>query len=549
MIAARKPADGRLLLYLACLGAGTAAAVFLYPVTMEDAFITFHYARAFAAGKGIGIWNAGQAPVEGFSSMVWMLLMGCGERLGWSPLVLSKALGYVSYVGTSALFLIASRRRTAEEALGEDNALALYLVAVVAALFLPLIYYSISGMEATLYGLEVAAALLTPMLVRGEGGRAVWASAAGAALVATRPEGIVAAVAIFGCWLWVSRGKGVWAGTALGWAVAVVVAMTAYRWHHFGELVPNTYFAKATGGTVAHRLALGLHYDGSFLVGVAPFTVVFAVGAVGVATGRIRGRLAGVALGLFGFYAACILKVGGDAAGAFPLWRQFDQIAPVWMLFAALTIAALVRGGRRAILCAVAVVLAADAEVVARGRYLLVARQWELLREYGPLHVEPPNPYFVWLRQFSTPESVTAVLLAGQWPYYVPGRSIDSLGLNDRWIAKHGHVQATSDIVDSKSDMGYVLGQRPEMIDGYSSGLALLRGDCPLSERARTELVDAMKNDPGFRREYVFVRNAPYGELDRALYFRRDFAARFGGRLDTVAVTETSLYRAGCAIE
>jgi len=548
-MATRKLADRGLLLYLACLAAGTAVAVFLYPVTMEDAYITFHYARSFAAGEGIGIWNAGQAPVEGFSSMVWMLLMGCGDKAGLSPFVVSKAMGYVSYGLTSGLFLVASRRRLGEELFGEGTSRALYLAAVMLVLFVPLIYYSMSGMEATFVSLEVAAALLTPLLVRGAGGRAAWAAAAAGALVATRPEGIVAAVAINGCWLWVLRGRARWAWVGVASAVGVLAAMTAYRLHRFGEYLPNTYFAKATGGGVAHRLALGLHYDGSFLVGVMPLMVVFAVGAVGMATGRIRGRLGGAVLGLFGFYAVCILKVGGDAAGAFPLWRQFDQIAPVWVLFAALTMVALVRGGRRAVVCALAVVLATDAEVVARGRYLLVARQWELLREYGPLHLEPPSPYFVWLRQFATPESVTAVLLAGQWPFYVPGRYIDSLGLNDRWIAKHGHVQATSNIVDSKSDMGYVLGQRPEMIDGYVSGLALLAGECPLSETSRTELVDAMKNDPGFRREYVFVRNATYGALDRALYVRRDFAARFGGRLDTVAVTETSLYRSGCAIE
>lgn len=549
MKSARKPAANSLLLYVACLAAGSLAAGFLYPVTMEDAFITFHYAGEFASGHGTGIWNAGQAPIEGFSSMSWMFLIGFGERLGLSPFLVSKAVGYVSYALTSVLFLAASRRRLEDGRLPEESSLALYLSALLSALLLPLIYYSISGMEATFFCMQVAAALLTPFLLAGDRNRGVWAAVVAAALVATRPEGIVAAVAVNGCWLYFYRNRSAWPRVALATGLAVLAAMTMYRLHRFGEFVPNTYFAKATGGTVAHRLALGLRYNGSFLLGVAPFTAVFAAGAIGVARRPRLGGLSLLMLGLFGFYAICILKVGGDAAGAFPLYRQFDQIAPVWILFAALTIASAVRDGRKAILCALAVVLLTDVEVIARSRYLLVTRQWQLLRRDGPLHLEPPSPYLIWLRRFSTPETLTAVTLAGQWPFYVPGRYIDSLGLNDAWIARHGNVQLTSNIVDSKTDMAYVLSQGPEIIDGYSSGLALVAGECPLNETARTQMVDEMKNDPRFMQDYVFIRNAPYAELDRALYFRKEYAARFAGELDTVPVTETSLYRRSCTIQ
>jgi len=546
---ARKPAETPLPLYLACVALGSLAAVFLYPMTLEDAFITFNYAHAFAAGQGIGTWNVGQQPVEGFSSTLWMFLIGFGEKLGLSPFAVSKTFGYLGYVLTSLLFFFASRRRFADDSLPEESSLPLYLSALISALFVPLIYYSMTGMEATFFGFEVAAALLAPFLLRSDNSRALWSSVFGAALVFTRPEGIVVALAANAYWLFAFRKKSYWPIFALLAALTTLAVMTAYRLHHFGEIVPNTYFAKATGGTLAHRLSLGARYDGHFFAGIAPFTVVFILGVLGTAgvARKIVPRAFALFLcGMFVFFAMYILKVGGDAAGAFPLYRQFEQIAPVWILFAALTVASFLRDTRRATLCALALVLVTDAAIVLHNPYLLRKNPSRTLARYGLFHIEPPSPYFLWLQQFSSPDTVTAVSLAGQWPFYVPGRYIDNLGLNDRYIAKHGHVQLTSNIVDTKSDMAYVLSQRPEIIDGYSSGLLILHGECPLDEAARTQMSNEMIDNPEFKQDYVFIRNAPYKDLDRALFFRKDFANRFPGKLDTVPVTETSLYRAGC---
>jgi hypothetical protein len=57
-----------------------------------------------------------------------------------------------------------------------------------------------------------------------------------------------------------------------------------------------------------------------------------------------------------------------------------------------------------------------------------------------------------------------------------------------------------------------------------------------------------MKDDPIFQKDYVFVRNAPYSDLDRALFMRRDVAERYPDKLTVVPVTATSLYRTDCPI-
>jgi arabinofuranosyltransferase len=547
MEAIKKPTP--IWLYFACLALGTIAVIFFYPLTLEDAYITFHYSHAFAVGDGIGAWNVGQPPVEGFSSSLWMFLIGYGEKAGLSPFFVSKLAGYLSYALTSLLFLIASIRERKASALSEDFEQPLFLAAIISALYLPLLYYSMTGMEVTFVCAQVAATLLTPFLFRSNGSRALWSSLLALSLVFTRPEGIVIAVLINGYWLLTFRRKSRWPLIAITSAIAMLAAMTAYRMHHFGELVPNTDFAKATGGTLSHRLALGIRYVRHFFLAVMPFTIVFILGAYAASKRRFALTFHVFLLGFFALYALYILKVGGDPETAFPFSRQFAHIAPIWILYLTVSLALLVPNPRKALIYAVCLILLTDAEILIMRHALLITRQSKLLATYGPLHLAPENPFYAWLRQFAKPDALSSVSLAGEWPFYVPGSYIDNLGLNDAYIAKHGHLQLTSGIVDSKSDMSYVMDQRPQFIDGYISGQRIVDGKCPLENNDRSQMVDEMKTDAIFQKDYVFVKNAPYGELDRALFVRGDIAAKYPNKIVSVPVTETSLYRTDCPIK
>ncbi|MBB5057161.1 hypothetical protein HDF16_001846 [Granulicella aggregans] len=541
-----RPRANPLLLYFACLLAGTLAVIFFYPLTLEDAYITFHYSHAFAVGEGIGAWNVGQPPVEGFSSSLWMFLIGFGEKAGLTPFFVSKLAGYLSYALTSLLFLIASIRERDKSALAENAEQSLFLAAIISALYLPLLYYSMTGMEVTFVCVQVAATLLTPFLWRSNSSRAIWSSLLALSLVFTRPEGIVIAVLVNGYWLYAFRRKSQWPAFAIGSAIAMLAAMTAYRVHHFGELVPNTYFAKATGGTLSHRLMLGVRYVRHFFMAVAPFTIVFLLGAFAAVRRKFTLSLHVFLLGFFALYAFYILKVGGDPETAFPFSRQFAHIAPIWILYLTVSLVLLVPDRRKALIFAVGLILLTDAEMLALRHKLLIPRQEKVLARYGPFKLEPPNPFYAWLRQFAAPDALSSVSLAGEWPFYVPGNYIDNLGLNDAYIAKHGHLQLTSGIVDSKSDMGYVMSEHPQFIDGYISGQRIVDGQCPLENNDRAQMIDEMKDDPTFQKQYVFVTNAPYIDLDRALFIRKDVAEKYPDKLSVVPVTSTSLYRNDC---
>src|SRR6266550_207763 len=96
--------------------------VVLWRVTLDDAYITFRYARHLAEGYGLGAWNHTGEHVEGYSSPLWMLLLAGAAWLGVDVRIASKVLGTAA-----ALTEIAVLFRRADDR-----------PAVLAGVFLPL---------------------------------------------------------------------------------------------------------------------------------------------------------------------------------------------------------------------------------------------------------------------------------------------------------------------------------------------------------------------------------------------------------------------------
>ena len=58
--------------------------------TVDDAYISFRYARNFARGWGL-VYNAGER-IEGYTNFLWTVLIGIAIRLGLEPIVTAKVL-------------------------------------------------------------------------------------------------------------------------------------------------------------------------------------------------------------------------------------------------------------------------------------------------------------------------------------------------------------------------------------------------------------------------------------------------------------------------
>ena len=238
------------------LGAGVLACIVvlifqivLWTWYIEDAAISFAFARHLAAGQGLVAYPGGER-VEGYSNPTWVLLMALFELVHvdgfWSSKLLAIGLGF----GTVALtFRIARQARPDRQ--DATPALAVLLLAVNAQFEI----WSSSGLENSLFCFLLALAIERTLaeagdaLVPGESARPrfPWSAIAFLLLALSRPEGIAYAAVggFYGLWFTWADGRSL--GGVFRWLVAFFVPWTAYQaWHgwYFAYAFPSTYYAK-----------------------------------------------------------------------------------------------------------------------------------------------------------------------------------------------------------------------------------------------------------------------------------------------------------------
>ncbi len=282
-------AAGRLLLLLA-LGLALARAAALTWIC-DDAFISFRYARNLVDGLGL-VFNAGEA-VEGYTNFLWTLLLAGGMALGLAPEALSPLLGLGGFAGTALLLAWAGGRAAPSGVLRLPVAALCWLGIHHAQIF------ATSGLETSLFGLLLLGGAVLAIEARGPGAFAAL-GLVGALATLTRPEGALV-VGLGGLVATVSgpartRHLAAW----LGPTVLVLAPWLSWKQAFYGDLLPNTWYAKAGDGP---RWAQGALYVGLYLR-TWPVVAAGALGALGLVLGR---RRAGLAPGWDGARAPLVL--------------------------------------------------------------------------------------------------------------------------------------------------------------------------------------------------------------------------------------------------
>src|SRR5678815_2522098 len=122
-----------ILLAAAALTVIAILTVLLWRLTLDDAYITYRYARHLAQGYGLGAWNRTGEHVEGYSSLLWTLLLGGAAWLGVDIRIASKVFGTAAALTVIAVLF---RRRADRPAV---------LTGVFLLLYLPFMFYAASG--------------------------------------------------------------------------------------------------------------------------------------------------------------------------------------------------------------------------------------------------------------------------------------------------------------------------------------------------------------------------------------------------------------------
>ncbi len=225
----------------------------VFAETVDDPYITFRYAANLLAGHG-PVFNIGER-VEGFTSPLHLLLSTLLLNIAPSVDILFKAkcasivFAFVMLAQTGTL-----ARRSGlhlREVLLAQALLALNINFALAA---------VNALETTMYGSLLLGSLL---LFQGEcrRGQGIWSGLLLVAALQARPEAfLTVAMLLLVRVFWMRRRKLPW-GFAAGWLLAFVLPVCLaeiVRWGYYGQLLPNTYFAK--GAPLGRSLVIGAAY-------------------------------------------------------------------------------------------------------------------------------------------------------------------------------------------------------------------------------------------------------------------------------------------------
>ncbi len=457
------PTGRRLALLAATIGALTWLA-WRHRFVLDDAFISFRYADHLARGLGL-VWNPGEA-VEGYTNYLWTVFMAVPHRLGLDPITFAWIAGLILF----ALSLAVTYRLAARVAGGPAAAWAAVLLVGTHHTFNA---FATSGLETQLQALLfVAGAWAALRLVEENDWRVP--ACAGLSLVLsaallTRLDsavlvvivGSVTLAALLRAPLAAPDRLRALAALALP-ALVLVGGWLAWKLATYGAVLPNTFHVK-TGDEGA--LAQGLRFARHFFVSYGyvlwlPVAVVFGRRLVRAAD-RWTATLAATVAAWIGYVAS----VGGD----FMEFRFFVPIVPfllILLIFVAFTIS-----HSPAVRVALLLLLAAGSL-----RHALFFTRADGIEEIWRLPVALDSPAQDWdgvgralgaLFDRDGCDVVIATTAAGAIPYYSRLETVDMLGLNDRWVARHGRRFGDRIGHTRMAPVDYLLARRVDLIVGH----------------------------------------------------------------------------------
>ena len=420
---------------------------------IDDAYISFRYATDLGHGNGL-VWNVG-VPVEGYTCLLWVVLLSSVAKLGvdltWPAVLLSAGFG------VACLELLRRIAARTSNDLSSEQLPSLLLAC------LPTFAHALtSGMEETCFAFLALLGIHLLVLGRERPALRWFAGLSFAGATLTRPEGPL--IAVTACAVEMTG----WAGArtrvrALVGPLAAVgivaVAHTLVRLAYYGYPLPNTFYAKVIFGRAT--IERGAAHLSSFLLAGG---WIMLLGLPGLRS--LQSRLPWVVHGyaLAASYGSYLLFVGGDHPHWFRFYIPLVQLPllsagkNVWAWTNALAQRMRRAGPRWSASGAVVFCMLAGVLTV------------PFSEAYEPVvgYIDPPLKKLVddIDRFFSEvpQDSFCAVAAIGYVGYRHMGLHIlDTWGLTDTHIA-HVDAAPTVKFGHDKQDLGYVASMKPDYV-------------------------------------------------------------------------------------
>jgi arabinofuranosyltransferase len=453
---------------------------------LDDAFISLRYAENLAAGNGL-VFNPGEW-TEGYTNFSWTLLLSIPFLLGLDPVVFAHAMSLTFFLGSLHLTM-----QIADRLLGDPR--LSFVAAGTLGLGQTFSAYGTSGLETQLQVCVLLWIVFMALKDSLEKRECVFFSLGCALAILTRPDGALP-VAFWGLYvLWRHRGERefrfkmsrllVPGGLVLGVWIGFKLAM-------YGQLLPNTYYAKVGG---SQDLAWGMDY-------LVAFSLATGLLPLGLLSPFWR-RKEQTDAGMRPIWCFCVLwslyvaSVGGD----FMEYRFMVCVIPLLIL---LILESVKRWP--------AIVLALGVTVV--GWSYAAPLEWthragvEDIETLGSHLTQPVQDWEGVGKQLrlDLPDGsdvLVATTAAGAIPFYSKLPSLDMLGLTDAQVAHEGelfeaqrnHTRVASLGILKDRRVNLMLGQpwlrRPgprrhypfQSLRGFQVFTKLNRGDLPETTR------------------------------------------------------------------
>lgn len=311
-----------------------AHALQFWSMTVDDAAISFTYARNLVAGDGLVLQPGGER-VEAYSNLLWVLLLAGGHALGAELSPLAKTLGLLFGVACLGIVAVLPSRLGDRRPALPDMAAPLALAGNTA-----FAVWSVAGLENSMFALLVLMSFGALAHEVRTPSPQPWSALVLTLLAITRPEGVAyAGVAVV--WRAVrwsrDRFRRYRTGTELRWLALLLVGLGApllFRQGYFGYPHSNAYYIKHLTWpfSAAHLLdpgSSGWRYVTGYLraYGLVPLTLLIPASLLHRKTWDLH------ALGILLLSAGLFFPVyvQGDWM---PEWRFMSLITPLLLLLA-----------------------------------------------------------------------------------------------------------------------------------------------------------------------------------------------------------------------
>jgi len=403
------------------------------PFISDDSLISLRYAERFIQGEGL-TWTDGQ-PVEGYSNLLWILLISLGGFIGFDLIDISRILGAMcmGMVIFALVYYCHSLKK---------QFIAALTTSFLIALSGPVAIWAIGGLEQPLVACLLAWIFVFLFKIINNDintYKYVWLASLTLGLLSiTRPDGIIFTVTAVLSLLILKRNNLKLLSLVLrmvSFPFVMLFGQYVFRLIYYGEWLPNPALVKISPSW--HHFINGFNYLKNGLTSLNPFTGIVVLFLLYLIIRRksldqkFKNRFI-VLMVPFLTWSAYVIFIGGDI---FPAFRHIIPLLVILAFFVIDVTSWFSKNLKR--------------KVVIIGNLLLwlCLLSWFGRQQFShPENKRAVHERWEWDGQvigsmlkegFSENQPLLAVTAAGCLPYWSGLPSVDMYGLNDYYIPRH----------------------------------------------------------------------------------------------------------------